>query len=147
MTFQNLFRYSNRCVLRGLCNSRNSALACTKSVFCHFILPRCQLLTITFWGIFEFPPLTLFACLQLLPVPSSKIVGRCKRKRHAKSWWGREKEKNVSSHFIFVFALSQFSRPDHLGAWNRLLQLSLFVSQLLPTEPWENPWGRQSFYP
>ena len=27
----------------------------------------------------------------------------------------------VSSRFIFVFALCQFSRPDYLGAWNRLL--------------------------
>ena len=26
----------------------------------------------------------------------------------------------VSSRFIFVFALSQFSGPDFLGAWNRL---------------------------
>lgn len=39
-----------------LSNTRSSALACTKSVLCHFILPRCQLLTISFWGIFEFPP-------------------------------------------------------------------------------------------
>ena len=27
----------------------------------------------------------------------------------------------VSSRFIFVFALSQFTKPDYLGAWNRLL--------------------------
>ena len=26
----------------------------------------------------------------------------------------------VSSRFIFLFALSQFSGPDYLGAWNRL---------------------------
>ena len=26
----------------------------------------------------------------------------------------------VSSRFIFVFALSQFSGPNYLGAWNRL---------------------------
>ena len=54
-----------------------------------------------------------------------------KVKRHAKSWRGgkkrREKGKEpplllspVSSRFIFVFALSQFSEPDYLGAWNRL---------------------------
>ena len=54
-----------------------------------------------------------------------------KAKRHAKSWRGgkkrREKGKEpplllspVSSRFIFVFALSQFSGPDYLGAWNRL---------------------------
>ena len=41
---------------------------------------------------------------------------------------GREKEKEepllklspVSSRLIFVFALSQFSGPDDLGAWNWL---------------------------
>ena len=27
----------------------------------------------------------------------------------------------VSSCFIFVFALSKFSGPDYLGAWNRLI--------------------------
>ena len=54
-----------------------------------------------------------------------------KVKRHAKSWRGgkkrREKGKEpplllspVSSGFIFVFALSQFSGLDYLGAWNRL---------------------------
>ena len=54
-----------------------------------------------------------------------------KVKRHAKSWRGgkkrREKGKEpplllspVSSRFIFVFVLSQFSEPDYLGAWNRL---------------------------
>ena len=54
-----------------------------------------------------------------------------KVKRHAKTWRGgkkrREKGKEpplllspVSSRFIFVFALSQFSGPDYLGAWNRL---------------------------
>ena len=34
---------------------------------------------------------------------------------------------HLSSRFIFVFILSQFSGPDYLGAWNRLLvyQLSL----------------------
>ena len=28
---------------------------------------------------------------------------------------------HLSSRFIFVFILSQFSGPDYLGAWNRLL--------------------------
>ena len=53
--------------------------------------------------------------------------GRRKRKRHAKMGGGggvggegEKKEKEVSSHFIFVFALSQFSGPDYLGAWNML---------------------------
>ena len=27
----------------------------------------------------------------------------------------------ISSRFIFVFALSEFSGPDYLGAWNRLI--------------------------
>ena len=35
----------------------------------------------------------------------------------------------VSSRFIFVFALSQFSGPDYLGAWNRL-RLSKIRSNL-----------------
>ena len=49
--------------------------------------------------------------------------GKDAKKRHAKSWRGGKKEKvsPVSSRFIFVFALSQFSGPDYLGAWNRLI--------------------------
>ena len=39
-----------------------------------------------------------------------------KVKRHTKSWRGGKK----LSRFIFVFALSQFSGLDYLGAWNRL---------------------------
>ena len=35
----------------------------------------------------------------------------------------------VSSRFIFVFALSQFSGLDYLGAWNRLA-LRYFISLL-----------------
>ena len=36
--------------------------------------------------------------------------------------WDDEKVKGtrVSSRLIFVFALSQFRRPDYLGAWNSL---------------------------
>ena len=34
---------------------------------------------------------------------------------------GKESLSPVSFRFIFVFALSQFSGPDYLGAWNRLL--------------------------
>ena len=46
-----------------------------------------------------------------------------KNKKHAKSWRGAKKEKvsPVSPRFIFVFALYQFSGPDYLGAWNRLI--------------------------
>ena len=148
MTLQNLFRYSSHCVLRGLCNSRNSALACTKSVLCHFILPRCQSLTITFWGDIW---VSLSGTFRLSPaLACSKLSNSgedAKEKGTRKVGGAGKKEKKVSSHFIFVFALSQFSKPDHLGAWNRPLQLSLFVSQLLPTEPWESLLRRQSFYP
>ena len=50
-------------------------------------------------------------------------MGKTRKKRHAKSWRGGKKEKvsPVSSRFIFVFALSQFSGPDYLGAWNSLI--------------------------
>ena len=37
----------------------------------------------------------------------------------------RKKEGRVSSRFIFALALSQFSGPDYLGAWNRLGLLKL----------------------
>ena len=48
----------------------------------------------------------------------------------------------VSSHFIFLFALSQFSGPDYLGAWNRLRKvkgssLSEWGSSFLKTMPSE----------
>ena len=107
MTLQNLFRYSSHCVLRGLCNSRNSALACTKSVLGHFILPRCQSLTITFWGIFEFPSPALFACLQLLPVPSSQIVGKTQKKKACEKLAGRGKRRK--NFLFFYFCVCTFS--------------------------------------
>ena len=37
----------------------------------------------------------------------------------------------VSSRFIFVFALSQFSGPDCLGAWNRLVAGGIGMPGLL----------------
>ena len=37
----------------------------------------------------------------------------------------------VSSRFIFVFALSQFSGPDYLGAWNRLKASALTTAPSL----------------
>ena len=43
-----------------------------------------------------------------------KVGGTKKRKRK------KPLLSPVSSRFIFVFALSQFSRPDYLRAWNRL---------------------------
>ena len=147
MTLQNLFRYSSHCVLRGLCNSRNSALACSKSLLCHFILPRCQSLTITFWGIFEFPCPAIFACLQLLPVPSSQIVGKTQKKKAREKLAGRGKRRKKFPPILFLCLHFLNSANLTIGAWNRPLQLSLFVSQLLPTEPWESLLRRQSFYP
>ena len=55
-------------------------------------------------------------------------MGKTRKKKTRENFAGREKEKEgslpplspVSSRFIFVFALSQFSGPDYLGAWNRL---------------------------
>ena len=44
------------------------------------------------------------------------VSGARKRKKE-----GRESLSPVSSRFIDVFALSQFSGPDYLGAWNRYL--------------------------
>ena len=37
----------------------------------------------------------------------------------------------VSSRFIFVFALSQFSGPDYLGVWNRLKASALTTAPSL----------------
>ena len=41
----------------------------------------------------------------------------------------------VSSRFIFVFALSQFSGPDYLGAWNRLSHFQRGVRNLVCSLP------------
>ena len=48
-----------------------------------------------------------------------------KKKKGTRKLAGWEKGKSlpVSSRFIFVLALSQFSGPDYLGAWNRLILL------------------------
>ena len=56
--------------------------------------------------------------------------GRLESERHAESWRGGKKEKEMDSpvfcFFCFcvfsMFALSQFSGPDYFGAWNRLSQ-------------------------
>ena len=42
----------------------------------------------------------------------------------------------VSSRFTFVFALSQFSGPNYLGAWNRLM-----------TESWTTNWPKANSHP
>ena len=72
-----------------------------------------------------FPAASLFT----QPVPGSQIVGKTQSKRNTKSWRGRS-----FLLFYFVFALSQFSGPSYLGAWNRLLFTSwseqVFLSQL-----------------
>ena len=39
----------------------------------------------------------------------------------AKAKGTRKVSGAVSSRFVFVFARSQFSGPDFLGAWNRLV--------------------------
>ena len=75
------------------------------------------------------------------PVPGSQVVGEDAKKKATRKVGGAEKRKKkgqrtcnhffydpfpptlfspVSSRFIFVFAFSQFSGPDYLGAWNRL---------------------------
>ena len=75
-------------------------------------------------------------------VPGSQIVGKTPKKkaREKLSWRGGKKEKEgreppllspVSSRFIFVFALSQFSGLDYLGAWNRLQKTRLHVMFIL----------------
>ena len=47
-------------------------------------------------------------------------MGKTRKKRQSKSWrGGRKFQFPVSFRFIFVFALSQLSGPDYLGAWNR----------------------------
>ena len=57
--------------------------------------------------------------------------GAGKRKKEKGKWKGERPPllSPVSSRFIFVFALSQFSGPDYLGAWNRLA-LRYFISLL-----------------
>ena len=53
----------------------------------------------------------------------SDIGKDAKKKKAREKLAGREKGKvsPVSSRFIFVFALSQLSGPDYLGAWNSLI--------------------------
>ena len=46
----------------------------------------------------------------------------------------------VSSHFIFVCALSQFSGPDYLGAWSRVWTLSLTL-----VDQWLDPGSPGGF--
>ena len=56
-----------------------------------------------------------------------KVGGAGKRKKE-----GTESSPlPVSSRFIFVFALSQFSGPDCLGAWNRLVAGGIGMPGLL----------------
>ena len=55
-----------------------------------------------------------------------RFWGRRKSERHVKTWRGRR--------FYFFHVRSQFSRPDYLGAWNRLglLQPRSQVGSLFP---------------
>ena len=50
----------------------------------------------------------------------SWIVGEHTKEKGTRKAGGEGKRKGVSSRFIFVFAVSQFSGPDYFGAWNRL---------------------------
>ena len=53
----------------------------------------------------------------------AKESGRRERGRYAKRWWNRKKEKGKKAlsppvfFSFFMFALSQFSGPDYIGAW------------------------------
>ena len=48
----------------------------------------------------------------------------------------------ISFRFSFVFALSQFRRPDYLGAWNRLKLPTLPINQdLISQDRNENDSG------
>ena len=68
-------------------------------------------------------------------------MGKTRKKKAREKLAGREKGRErepppppfspVSSRFIFVFALSQFSGPDYLGAWNRLLELQIKMPDFL----------------
>ena len=53
------------------------------------------------------------------PVPGSQTLGKTRKNKVRKKLASGKKEE-VSSRFIFVFALCQFSGPDYLVAWNRL---------------------------
>ena len=47
-------------------------------------------------------------------------MGKTRKKKAIEKLAGREKVSvSIFPRFIFVFALSQFSGPDYLGAWNR----------------------------
>ena len=71
------------------------------------------------------------------------MVGKTRKKKAREKLAGREKGRErepppsplspVSFLFIFVFALSQFSGPDYLGAWNRLLELQIKMPDFLST--------------
>ena len=71
------------------------------------------------------------------------MVGKTRKKKAREKLAGREKgrEREPSTApalpssflFIFVFALSQFSGPDYLGVWNRLLELQIKMPDFLST--------------
>ena len=47
-------------------------------------------------------------------------MGKTRKKKAIEKLAGREKVSvSIFPRFIFVFALSQFSGPEYLGAWNR----------------------------
>ena len=70
-------------------------------------------------------------------VLGSQIVGEDAKEKGTRI--AREKLARlspVSFRFIFVFALTQFSGPDYLGAWNRLIKTWLRI----PTGRRQTSW-------
>ena len=62
-------------------------------------------------------------------------MGEHAKEKGTRKAGGEGKRKGVSSRFILVFAVSQFSGPDYFGAWNRLARmLSLTISYALNPE-------------
>ena len=70
--------------------------------------------------------LSLFQALRWLA--RSERVGKMQTWQGWKKGKGRSFLSPVSSQFFFfMFALSQFSGPDHLGTWNRLSHLEFHI--------------------
>ena len=84
-------------------------------------------------------PFCIYAIIRITPPPSPdslfqalKKWGRRETEMHEKGADGKKvtgietltrrpfSPQSVSSHFIFMFVLSQFCGPDYLGAWIRL---------------------------
>ena len=63
---------------------------------------------------------TKLACFRLSDSgEDAKVKGTRKVERYAKSWRGGAGRVGFHPFFFLMFALSQFSGPDYLRAWNR----------------------------